>query len=226
MHKLMIKTHRKTGLKYLCYTQKEDHCSYTGSGIFWKKHLKQHGVDIVTEVIYETDSYDDFVRVAKEKSLQLNVVESTEWANLKLEEGDGGDTVSSKRWITNGSIDMYWDKDSDLLEGWWFGRTNCRFNDSNFQRDMSSRSRLAQTPEIRYQAAAKATETKRQRGSFPNISGDLNPSKREDVKEKLKAAALKRPNVVCPHCGKEGQSSPGMYRFHFNKCKQYVDHTN
>ena len=43
MFYLYIKTHSKTGLKYLGYTQKKDPFSYTGSGTYWKRHLKKHG---------------------------------------------------------------------------------------------------------------------------------------------------------------------------------------
>jgi len=219
MHKLMIKIHNVTGLKYLCYTQKDDHVSYLGSGKHWKRHILEHGSDITTELIFETDDYDLFVKVARIKSIEFDVVNSNNWANLKLEEGDGGDTVSNKCWITNGETDRYHDVSKSIPDGWIKGRSNCKFNDPKFQSEMSYRGHASQTHETRLKAAAKATETKRQRNTFPNISGDNNPSKRPDVKIKLKQIAINRPFVVCPHCGKEGKASPGMYQFHFKNCK-------
>ena len=55
MHKLMIKTHNVTGLKYLCYTKKagSSYDEYLGSGKLWKEHLKQYGKDILIQLHYE-----------------------------------------------------------------------------------------------------------------------------------------------------------------------------
>lgn len=133
----MIKTHNITGLKYLCYTQKQDHIAYTGSGVLWKQHVKEHGSDIKTEVIFESEIYEDFVKAAKEYSEKYNVVEDTSWANLKIEEGDGGDTVSNKHWITNGTQDKYDLKTNAIPEGWKKGRSNCVFRDSSKQREFN-----------------------------------------------------------------------------------------
>lgn len=217
MHKLLIKTHNKTGLKYLCYTQKEDHDLYLGSGKYWKRHLKEHGNDITTELIYQTEYYEDFVSYARIKSIEYNVVESADWANLRIEEGDGGDTVSNLRWITNGIEDLFYPKNKELPLGWRYGRTNCNFNNSEFQKEMNSR---VDRSKIDVKAATdKATATKRERNSFRDISGDNNPTKSAEVREKIKKAALERPIVVCPHCGKRGQLSPGMYQWHFDNCR-------
>jgi len=218
MHKLMIKTHNVTGLKYLCYTQKTDHVAYKGSGKYWKKHLRDHGDDISTELIFEAEDYDVFVEFARRMSVELDVVKNSSWANLKLEEGDGGNTVSTKIWITDGIADKYIECTETIPEGWVRGRTNCKFRDSKFQSEMGRRGSESQTSEIRKKAAAKATATKKERNSFPDILGENNPAKRNDVRQKIKQAALNRPMVQCPHCGKQGQSSPGMFRFHFDKC--------
>ena len=54
MFRLMFKQHNVTGLNYLCVTQKEKYVEYPGSGVYWQKHLKKHGVDITTHVLYES----------------------------------------------------------------------------------------------------------------------------------------------------------------------------
>ena len=86
---LYKKTHRKTKLQYLGFT-KEDPYKYIGSGIRWLAHIKKHGVDIDTTILFETT---DKVNI-KEKGLYYsnlwNVVESKNWANLKPETGEGG----------------------------------------------------------------------------------------------------------------------------------------
>lgn len=236
MHKLMVKTHNTTGLKYLCYTQKENHSDYLGSGKYWKRHLKLHGADITTELIFESDNYEDFVREAIARSKEWSVVEDSLWANLKIEDGVGGDTVSTKCWITDGVVDKYHPKSDPIPHGWYRGRSNCKFKDPEFQAEMSRRGHKKITPEIRKQAAVKATATKRERNSFPDISGDKNPSKREDVKQKIRDAAKKRDLQVyseaakkrasikfkCPHCGVEANDNNAK-RWHFERCKHASD---
>lgn len=135
----MIKTHNKTGLKYLCYTQKKDHNSYKGSGKYWKDHIKNHGYDVTTEVIFQTEFYEEFINIAKKYSEEYNVVNDKLWANLRIEDGTGGDTVSSKCWITNGTNDIYHLKSELIPEGWRKGRSNCIFNDSQKQKQFNAR---------------------------------------------------------------------------------------
>lgn len=90
MYRLMIKTHNKTGLKYLCITKQKDFEKYTGSGTKWKNHLKKHGVDISTEVIHETEDYEEFVQVCVYYSTMFDVVMNEEFANLIPESGYDG----------------------------------------------------------------------------------------------------------------------------------------
>lgn len=140
-HKLMIKTHNVTGLKYLCYTKKEDkdYDEYKGSGKYWLDHLKEHGDDITTELIYETSDYKEFVKYAREKSIEYNIVDSKDWANLKIEEGDGGNTTSNRIWINDGNVNRYILKEEEIPSGWKRGRINTVFNDPGKQKEFSSR---------------------------------------------------------------------------------------
>ena len=52
IYSLYVKTHRKTGLKYLGKTNQDPH-KYPGSGVYWSRHLKEHGDDVDTEVLHE-----------------------------------------------------------------------------------------------------------------------------------------------------------------------------
>lgn len=184
MHKLLLKTHNKTGLKYLCYTQKIDHDSYPGSGVAWKAHLNEHGYDFSTILLFETSDYDEFKRIAIQKSLEFNVVESDEWANLKLEEGDGGDTISRKRWITDGVVDRYLSVESNIPDGWRYGRSKCVFNDPMKQREFSKR---ADTSE-RGKSIKHAWDTGKmdhRDNSKCGVRGDLNPAKKLENRKKI-----------------------------------------
>lgn len=94
---LIKKTHRITGLKYLCKTIRSDWHKYSGSGKYWKQHLKIHGKEIDSELIKECHSPEEFKIWGIYYSNLWNIVNEVDengkktWANLKPEEGDGGD---------------------------------------------------------------------------------------------------------------------------------------
>jgi hypothetical protein len=89
---LYVKTHNTTGLKYLGKTVREDYHSYPGSGKRWIRHLKEHGFDYSTEILLATEDKQEFKETAIFFSKLWNIVSSDKWANLRIEEGDGGDT--------------------------------------------------------------------------------------------------------------------------------------
>jgi hypothetical protein len=92
---LYLKTHNVTGLKYLGKTTKDPY-TYNGSGKKWSYHLKVHGCDISTLVLFCTEDKEKFKNVALKVSKSLNIVESPEFANLTYEEGQGGNTWCKK----------------------------------------------------------------------------------------------------------------------------------
>ena len=87
---LYVKTHNKTGLKYLGQTKKNNPIGYKGSGIRWTNHLKKHGYNVTTEIIGAFDILEDLAVAGKFWSKYWNVVESDEWANLMEEAGNSG----------------------------------------------------------------------------------------------------------------------------------------
>ena len=177
-HKLMIKTHNITGLKYLCYTRSEgkEYDNYKGSGKIWKRHLKKYGDSITTELIFESLFFDEFKKIAIEKSIEYDIVSSDLWANLKIEEGDGGDTVSNKKWITNGISDTYLNNDLPLPEGWSYGRSRCVFNDSEKQKEFAKRQTKEQRSEIIQKCWNEGKMDKRDHKKC-GTKGNNNPSK-------------------------------------------------
>lgn len=94
MYYLYVKTHIRTNLKYLGYT-KQDPYKYKGSGIRWTNHINKHGYDVWTNILFQSESKNEISIKGKEYSLLWNVVESDEWANLVIEQGEGGDTSNS-----------------------------------------------------------------------------------------------------------------------------------
>jgi hypothetical protein len=87
---LYVKTHNITGLKYLGKTTAKNPHKYSGSGLYWKRHLKEHGRNYSTEIIKECSTPDEIKQWGMYYSELWDVVSSEEWANLTPEQGDGG----------------------------------------------------------------------------------------------------------------------------------------
>ena len=83
---LYVKTHNQTGLKYFGKTTRKDPFKYKGSGIRWRRHLAKHGNDVNTNIIASFEDHECAKEFAIKFSLDNNIVESSEWANLKIEE--------------------------------------------------------------------------------------------------------------------------------------------
>ena len=92
---LIVKTHKITGLKYLCKTSKKNYHTYTGSGLYWKDHLKLHGKNFTTELLRECKSNEEVKEWGQYYSNLWDVVNAKDssgkkiWANLVPEEGQG-----------------------------------------------------------------------------------------------------------------------------------------
>lgn len=93
---LYIKQHRITGMKYFGKTTKDPY-TYNGSGKLWIRHIKKHGKENI-ETIWISEPYYDtsIIETAIEFSIENNIVESKEWANLQYENGMDGWTPGTK----------------------------------------------------------------------------------------------------------------------------------
>ena len=89
---LYIKQHSITGLKYFGKTTKNDPIKYLGSGKYWKRHIKKHGIEHIKTLWYQLfEDEQKMIEYATQFSKDNNITESKEWANLKCENGlDGG----------------------------------------------------------------------------------------------------------------------------------------
>lgn len=88
--RLYIKTHIVTGLKYFGKTTRADINIYRGSGTYWLKHIKKHGYHVVTELYGEYNCQETASLSAIKFSIDNNIVDSNEWANLELEDAKNG----------------------------------------------------------------------------------------------------------------------------------------
>ena len=113
-------------LKYLCkcISWKDPH-KYKGSGVYWRRFLKKHNLnstDIKTTILGMYDKKE--LRIQGEKYSKLfNVTESTSWANLCDEIGDGGATTKTRKRIYNPITkeQKFIYKDEDIPAGWLRG---------------------------------------------------------------------------------------------------------
>ena len=89
---LYIKQHVDTGLKYFGKTTAADPYKYKGSGQYWLRHLTSHGKNITTLWCELFTDKELLIEYAKKFSIENNIVESSDWANLIPEAGheDGG----------------------------------------------------------------------------------------------------------------------------------------
>jgi hypothetical protein len=118
---LYLKTHNQTGYKYLGKHESSDPqsvYSYSGSGLDWVPHLKKHGNDVTTEVLFSSKCKDEFRSVAIGYSKKFDIVNSKDFANRIIEEGQGGGTIAGKIIINDGVTTRYIYPDEPIPEGW------------------------------------------------------------------------------------------------------------
>lgn len=201
---LMIKTHKTSGLKYLCKkTTNSDKKAilYKGSGKYWKRHLKIHGREVDTEILvkYPLNNINAFSKVCLEYSNIYNVVDSDDWANLIEENGLTGAVVG----INNPSkrADVNFKKSKSLTgkycgeKGLFYGRKHTmetikKISDANkgdnnvMRRNLEARAKMI---------ATKNTEEYKNATRMRSIEINSRP----DVKEKIRQSKLgnKNPSV-------------------------------
>lgn len=91
---LYVKRHTVTGLKYFGKTVRKNPIKYKGSGTRWLSHIKKHGNQhVVTDEVWSFEDQDECTRFALQFSMEHNIIESNEWANLVLEDGLTGGAI-------------------------------------------------------------------------------------------------------------------------------------
>jgi hypothetical protein len=87
---LYIKKHNITGLKYFGRTTQKDPIKYTGSGKVWMRHIKKHGNDVTTLWAHLYNDINLLKDDAVNFSISHDIVNSSNWANLMIEDGING----------------------------------------------------------------------------------------------------------------------------------------
>jgi len=142
---LYKKTHKQTGLKYLGQTTR-DPFKYRGSGVDWISHIRQHGYNVDTEILLETNDKNKMTAMGRYYSKLWNVAKDYTWANRIPETGGGaGGILGQDRgedfkkkcvinnagknnpsygtiWINNGSSNKKILRTNNIPDGWTKGR--------------------------------------------------------------------------------------------------------
>jgi len=210
---LYVKTHNITGLKYLGKTESKDPHKYSGSGTYWKSHLKKHGKDYHTEIIKECQTKDEFAYWGLFYSNLWNVVESNEWANLKEETGDAHGKLSpeSRRKIGEAGLGREpWNKG---MSGFRAGNNHHFYGKSRTEQD---RKKISEGRKGKSTGHRQHTnETKEKIKAARSLQTMSNETK---IKIGDSNRGRPKPLSTCPHCGKTGGIS-AMARWHFNRCQ-------
>lgn len=196
---LYHKRHLTTHLNYFGKTINNP-LLYNGSGIRWSHHLKKHGALVETVYIWEFDNVDDCTKFAIDFSIQNNIVNSREWANLCIEDGKMGG-------------DKFKDMDPDRREQ---VRTLKSFQTAQ---QWKTRDKNSHSKNVSSQWRNRDKETSQQ--IFRKISQTLLAKTKDQIEETLSKRRLteqKRTFTVCPHCGLKSKNASNMKRYHFDYC--------
>lgn len=175
---LYKKTHIKTGLQYLGKTAAKDPHQYTGSGVYWKQHLKVHGCHYTTEIIKECSTDQELKYWGKYYSDLWNIVDSPEWANLKEETGDGGrQSEEVRRKIGEaGKGRIPWNKGKQM----WSEKERKRISEQNKLRPPQSAETI--TKRVAKTTGKTRTETQKKKASEAQKGRTFTPEHREKLR--------------------------------------------
>lgn len=193
-----------TGLKYLGKTVRDPY-TYRGSGKRWVRHIKKHGYDVTTEIVGAYETLEEFIQVSVLMSEKLNIVNDPNWANLCVENGNGGDR---SEFIDYSKIDRGRGLSYEQMYGEVVGR-NLRI----LRGLTNTRTKLGV-------ALSEEQRQKRRHPYGPNKHQRKKPTPRsEEHRKHLSEANRKRVRLtrICPICQKSGTGN--MSRYHFKNCK-------
>jgi hypothetical protein len=223
---LYVKTHNKTGLQYLGKTSATDPHLYTGSGKYWKLHLKKHGKDYRTDIIFESPNLAEIKEKGIYYSQLWNVVDSDNWANLKEEQGDGGASIhtpeSNQKRSNTLKGRVFTDEHKQKLSKANKGHPDNRSPESlaSFKEKASRKLKGKKKPEGFGKAVGdRVRGTKMSDASKSKMKDKWTTKRKAEQAERTKLQNQNRPKIICPHCELVGTNPGNMKRYHFTNCK-------
>jgi len=212
---LYLKTHNQTGLKYLGKTEK-DPFKYKGSGIHWLRHIKKHGNDVTTEILFETNDIEEFKRVGIEYSEKLNIVESDEFANMIPESGEGVVHTPEMRKKISERMTNPSEETRKLRANALMGENNGMYGKVHTEKTKQAMS-IAHSGENHHFYGKKFSEEHKQNISKSRIGIEpWNKGKKGLQQSPMKGKT--RPKEKCCHCGAL-MDPANLARYHNDNCK-------
>lgn len=206
---LYLKTHNKTGLKYLGKTTSNDPYKYQGSGKYWRRHIEKHGYDVKTEILLVTNSKEELKETGLFFSKLFNITESKEWANIREETGDGGWTELNKTYWT-------FERRSEMASS----RTGWKHTEAakeNMRNHIKTEEHKRKISEAKIGKKLPGISEEHKKAISVANSGRIHT---EESKRKMSENRKKKyPETKCPHCGLVGRGT-AMLRYHFDNCKK------
>lgn len=202
---LYLKTHNKTGLKYIGQTTR-DPFKYNGSGKYWKRHLKKHGNDVSTEILLKTNDEKELKEAGLYYSDLWDIVNSENFANLTTEEGQGG----------NNANNIDYDKLGKKLKK-LFNSEEYKKNVDPIRNEKHRQTILSEEwkSTVGKERVAKMKLTKESEEWKSSIGLELSKKLKKLYND---PAWRKKHEETCEFCGKT--TNPQNYaRWHGNKCK-------
>lgn len=195
--RLYIKEHSVTGLKYFGKTTLNDERFryYDGSGKYWLRHIKKHGIEHVktiwlSEFFYNKDDVKEFAELFSE---EFDIVNSKQWANMMLENG---------------------------LDGGTFGN-----GDDNVAKRPDVRKKISEAAKSRkHPSPSNETRKKISEANSGKKRLDVSNYKKpksSEHKAKIAKASLNRKRETCKYCGITCAINT-LTRFHNDRCKAKV----
>lgn len=205
---LYLKTHNKTGLKYLGKTKRNPY-TYQGSGTIWKRHIKKHGYDVTTEILFQSENLEEFKQKCLHYSHLFNIVESQQWANLVVENGVGGSNSRSSKlaWETKRI------RGNDIINT---PEVIAKCKETK-KKNGTDHKEIMNRPEVSAKQKA-GLKNKWEDPVFREKQAKHNKTRSMAVSKRMYAENPNDIITVCCYCGKSG-SRPGMIRWHGENCK-------
>jgi len=240
---LMVKTHTTTGLKYLCQTKGKNPFKYLGSGKYWRIHLAKHGPNIVTEIIRECQTKEELGYWGVYYSNIWDIVNSNDWANLRIENGSGGamppiiaQQIQKTRIKNNNEASNPVIIEKQLATKRANGTLNPTTPESIKQGILTKKSRnnhLSRPESIAKQLATKklngtlnitTTEVIEKQLATKRANGTLNATTLESIKQGIETRRKNgtiNPNKICVTCVycQVSTGKPHFAKYHGNNCK-------
>lgn len=217
---LYVKKHNDTGLLYFGRTSSKDPIKYTGSGTWWRRHLKVYGNNVSTlwHQLYTTK--EQIQEDAVSFSVSHNIVESPNWANLMIEDGINGSVKGQKRGPASAERRLKISLAKKGKPNGHLGKTHSIETKEKIRSAIIDKGpRSTQTREKISKGNTGKIVSEETRIKLSKSRQGRKCPKSQEHRLQISKTMREKPNLTCPWCGLISNSVSNMKGYHFDKCK-------